>query len=261
IWLSVMAHYSRTSDEFCVKGGNDLLPRAFAERLGDRILYSASATRIEQDATEVRVVYARSGKTTVISADRLVCAIPFTTLRRIEFSPPLSPGKRRAVDSLRYTPVTRVFLETASRFWADENITAQVASDLPIGIVEDHTFTQAGTCGIIESHTANEAARKIVGLSGTQRLDFVVANLEMLYGGVGSKVTKGVSVSWDDEEYNHGAYAYFAPGEMTSFRQTIAKPEGLVHFAGEHTSGSFACMEGAVESGLRAAREINESSA
>jgi monoamine oxidase len=35
-------------------------------------------------------------------------------------------------------------------------------------------------------------------------------------------------------------------------------PEGPVHFAGEHTSLKHSWIEGAVESGLRAAQEIQE---
>jgi monoamine oxidase len=36
----------------------------------------------------------------------------------------------------------------------------------------------------------------------------------------------------------------------------IAKPEGRVYFAGEHTSPWIGWMQGALQSGLRAAREI-----
>jgi monoamine oxidase len=36
----------------------------------------------------------------------------------------------------------------------------------------------------------------------------------------------------------------------------IARPEEHVHFAGEHTSSWMGWMEGALESGDRAAREI-----
>src|SRR4029434_3801877 len=44
---------------FEIKGGNDLLPRAFAASLGDRILYNAPVTRIEHDARGVRVLFSR----------------------------------------------------------------------------------------------------------------------------------------------------------------------------------------------------------
>jgi len=49
---------------------------------------------------------------------------------------------------------------------------------------------------------------------------------------------------------------------MRSLEPSIARAEGKVHFAGEHSSpwhGGW--MQGALESGERAAREINDSGA
>ena len=45
-------------------------------------------------------------------------------------------------------------------------------------------------------------------------------------------------------------------GQMTAMAPVIAAPEGRVHFAGEHTSTWTGWMEGALESGERAAREV-----
>ena len=43
---------------------------------------------------------------------------------------------------------------------------------------------------------------------------------------------------------------------MTSIMPDIVRPEDRLHFAGEHTSSWMGWMEGALESGERAAREI-----
>jgi monoamine oxidase len=45
---------------------------------------------------------------------------------------------------------------------------------------------------------------------------------------------------------------------MTSWLPLAARPEGPLHFAGEHTSRLAGTMEGALESGQRAAQEVNE---
>jgi monoamine oxidase len=42
---------------------------------------------------------------------------------------------------------------------------------------------------------------------------------------------------------------------MTSLMPEISRPEDTVHFAGEHTSSWMGWMEGALESGERAAHE------
>ena len=52
----------------------------------------------------------------------------------------------------------------------------------------------------------------------------------------------------------------FAPEQQTNLQADIVRPEGRVYFAGEHCSLYHAWIQGALESGIRAAREINERS-
>lgn len=68
---------------------------------------------------------------------------------------------------------------------------------------------------------------------------------------------KALSVAcWDEDEWARGGYAWFKPGQIFSLMPYIARPEGRVHFAGEHTSAWPGYMQGALESGVRAAGEI-----
>ena len=57
------------------------------------------------------------------------------------------------------------------------------------------------------------------------------------------------------------AFALFEPGQEAILHADIVRPEGRVHFAGEHCSLWHAWIQGALESGVRAAREINEAPA
>jgi len=47
-----------------------------------------------------------------------------------------------------------------------------------------------------------------------------------------------------------GAFALFDPGQQTLLHEEIIKPEGRIHFAGEHASLYHAWIQGAFESGL-----------
>lgn len=51
---------------------------------------------------------------------------------------------------------------------------------------------------------------------------------------------------------------HWAPGQIKAWAKTMALPSGRIHFAGEHTSFLHTGMEGAMESGERAAIEIFE---
>ncbi len=55
----------------------------------------------------------------------------------------------------------------------------------------------------------------------------------------------------------HGSYAAFGPGQVTRFWGLLQRPAGRIVFAGEHTSTrAQGYLEGAVESGERAARQV-----
>ena len=58
--------------------------------------------------------------------------------------------------------------------------------------------------------------------------------------------------------YPQGAFASFEPGQETTLQADIVCPQGRVHFAGEHCSLHHAWIQGALESGLRAVKEIDE---
>jgi monoamine oxidase len=64
---------------------------------------------------------------------------------------------------------------------------------------------------------------------------------------------------WTLDPWTQGAYSAYLPGQYTSFWGYSGRPEGNVHFAGEHTSThSWGYLNGGVESGQRAAIEVLE---
>ena len=68
---------------------------------------------------------------------------------------------------------------------------------------------------------------------------------------------RGWADSWVDDPWTHGSYTYFAPGQYTRFSGFNGRPEGGLHFAGEHTSVEwFGYLNGGVATGERAAREV-----
>jgi monoamine oxidase len=76
--------------------------------------------------------------------------------------------------------------------------------------------------------------------------------------GIGpARLVAARSVTWEDDPWARGAYAVFDASFPSSKRPLLALPWKRVFFAGEHTSTTWqGYMNGAVESGLRAASEI-----
>jgi monoamine oxidase len=239
-----------------IRGGSDVLPHAFARALEGRIRFSAPVVEIRQTSRHVVVMTRDNGLTATEQADRLVCAIPFSVLRRIRVTPNLSEGKRLAIHTLSHTSIARVFLQCRSRFWLKSGLGDDVATDLPIMNVRDAALDQPGARGILESFSAGPAARRITAIPPRSRIEWVTAQIGMMAPEILGQVESGVSKCWDEDPWARGDYAWFRPGEMTTLLPHIAPPEGRIHFAGDHTSSWPGWMQGALESGMRAAREV-----
>jgi monoamine oxidase len=248
---------ARRGASFRIRGGNDRLPRALAQALGARLHYRVTLARIAQNNKQVTVTVNDSGRRrSQISADYLICAIPFPVLRSIEVSPAFSPGKQQAIRELSYNSVTRVYVQSPTRPWIAEGLSGFVTTDLPIGTVWDCTEGQPGARGILECYTSGERARSLASLSEPQRIRTVVENLQRVFPDV--IYEKSVSIAWDADPLVRGAFAWFKRDQMATLLPHIARREGRVFFAGEHTSPWFGWMQGALQSGNRAAHEVNE---
>ena len=242
-----------------LEGGSDRLPDAFAKALRERVWYGAPVLSIRQEPGGVRVVVRQHGGERTLEADRLVCAVPVPALRRIAVEPALSPDKRQAVEKLEYTPVTRIYIQARRRYWFERGYTGLSGTDLPIQLVNEQPFVRADdqTRGILECHIKGPEAERVGAMDQDAQIAFAVDNLEKLHPGIRDQVEGGVSVSWHEDPWIGGGYAWWKPGQLTGWMPELARPEGRIHFAGEHTSVLARTLEGALESGNRAAREIS----
>ena len=110
---------------------------------------------------------------------------------------------------------------------------------------------------ILEAHIGKDEARRLAEVSEEERITFALDQMETLFPGIREHFEGGTSHSWVTDRWTKGGYSVLAPGQVFSLLPHIARPEGRVYFAGEHTSGMSASMEGALESGNRVAREVN----
>lgn len=270
-WNTVSALHRLTSDwalfnsgkgnQHFIVGGSDLLPRAFAKTLAGNIWYGAPVTRIVQEGNKVRAVFNPPGGEQSLEADYLICTAPCPALRRVDFAPGLSARKRQIIEQLEYTPVTRIYMQSRKRFWVDEGRTGFGNTDLPIKLVSEHPFIRTADLtprGLLETHIRGNDALAVSGKSEEQQIAWAAEQMETFHPGYRKYLEGGAAYSWHTDPYFGGGYAWWKPGQLTEWMPELAKPEGRVHFAGEHTSALGRTMEGAVISGNRAAREIQE---
>ena len=247
---------------YVIQGGTDLIAQAFAKTLRERILYGAPLVAVEQGAGSIRAVFEQGGARQELSAEHLICTVPAPIVRKIAITPGLPEAKRKILDSLEYAPVTRVYLQSRKRFWRDAGEAGSASTDLPIDLVAEHPFARAedaGPRGILECHMKGEHALSAGRLDEAGRQALALAELEKVHPGFRGHYEGGASYAWHLDPWAAGGYPWWKPGQMTSWVPELAKAEGRIHFAGEHTSWLSRTLEGALESGNRAAREVNAS--
>lgn len=247
-----------------VDGGTDGIALGFAARLGSAIRLNAPVVRIEQDAHEVRVRCASGGEPLVV--DRVICALPFSALRDVEIEPAFSAPKARAVQELPYTSVARIFLEFPTRFWLADGFSGIASTDLPESPdtripgfwLEDATLGQDTPRGILDCYVTGEWARRITAMDPERRIAMALDVVDRVYPGARANFSgKSAMRCWDEDPWEKGDYCWFRPGQMSALYPAIAPSEGRIHFAGDHASALPGWMQGALESGLRAAGEVN----
>jgi monoamine oxidase len=241
-----------------IRGGTDLLPKAFAVRMSEKIHYAAPVVRIEQSPQGVKAVFQRAGSYHTIAGDYLICAVPFTVQKNIEVAPAFSVEKQRAIEQLPYLSVSKILLQSRKRFWVNEGQSGFATTDLPISQVWDMTYKQPGTRGILQAYPISLHSRRVTGMSEKDRINFALEQVETIYPGMRENFEGGVTKCWDEDEWARGASSYYKPGQFSSLLPHVARSEGRIHFAGEHTSVWIdGWMQGALESGNRVAREVN----
>ena len=240
---------------YTIQGGMDSLPIALAARFHDRIEYGCDVTLIRHDARGVRVAVRRAGTTSTLAADFAVVAIPYAALRHLRITPALSGSKRRVVNQLPNTSVVRAFVQCRQRFWQGIDGSGTVFTDIP-GLAIFSGYTRPGRRGVLEAYVSGAAARRLSALSEAKRGAAVLTLMTRVFDKLPQFAETVVTHCWDTDPWSRGAYAWYAPGQLVSFLPHLARPEGRLHFAGDHTSLVPGWVEGAIESGDRVAKEI-----
>jgi len=244
-----------------IVGGTDMLPRAFYAELQDRIRFGAEVFAVDQDADGVSVHFKTEAGRYTERADYAICAIPFSVLRQVEQLTPFSHEKQRAIRQLNYSASTKILFQVRERIWEAEDgiYGGATVTDLPIRRINYPTPDPSTSRGILlASYTWSQDALRWGAMDEETRLEEALDDVARIHPGIRDVYEVGASHAWYDDRYANGAFALFAPEQQTQLQADIVRPEGRIYFAGEHCSLYHAWIQGALESGIRAAQEINE---
>jgi monoamine oxidase len=248
----VMGGYDRA-----FKRDAELIRKAGALRLGLRV----ETVRWRSGRVEVHV-RTRTGREEQIEAARAVVTFPVSILSArdgVRFEPPL-PRKREALNWVRTGDAVKALLRFREPFWlarAFRKADFFHAPDVPVpvwwrGSPREVPLLTGWAGGPVALQLPKEN-RLLSALESLSRIfGKTVAELESLLDG--ARI-----VDWMDDPLARGAYAYELAGAPEDLAAQLAAPEqDTLFFAGEATSliGRGGTVDGAVETGRRAAREL-----
>ena len=244
-----------------IEGGMDRLPHAFLPLLVGDIRFGAKMIAMDQSPDEVTIHFQTPTGRFKESGDYAIITTPFPVLRHIEALKPFRRTKQRAIRELHYDASAKILFQCRRRFWEQDDgiFGGGTITDLPVRNIyyPDHG-RETGRGVMLASYTWSEDAQRWGSLTPADRVEQALEDIAQIHPQILDEFEVGTSHMWHHDEFAGGAFALFDPGQQTLLYDEIIAPEGRIYFAGEHTSLHHAWIQGAIESGLRAANEINQ---
>lgn len=246
------------------RGGNQRIPEAMARAVKGQVHYGKTAVRINSDDNGASVI---TSDGSAYRGKALVCALPFSAARLIRFEPAPPLLQQDAIDTLAYNKVHQIHFMPTRKFWEADGLPPSMWTDTLAGrfIGLRYGAVPAGAPANAKAEIttflsfANGFAadrRDRLGAAGATAA--VLEELARLRPSTRGALRVVKVHSWGADPFAGGAYACWQPGQITRYANELAKPLGRIHFAGEHTAAIARGMEGAMESGERAALEVLE---
>jgi monoamine oxidase len=230
-------------------GGTQQLSIRMAEQLAEGVRLSSSvrAIRTESDGVVAGEVRAR----------RAIVAVPPALAGRIEYDPALSGMRDQLTQRMPMGTVIKCIAVYDEPFWREDGLSGQAVSlPGPTQVIFDNTAPNGSPMllGFLEGRDA----RELGSLPGGERREAVLRGFQRLFGRRAAHPALYVEKDWSSEVYSRGCYVgVLGPGAWTGFGRALREPIGRIHWAGTETATDWSgYMEGAVQSGERAAQEV-----
>ena len=230
--------------------GNMRLPEAMARQLARPIEMGSPVTAVHQSSSVTRVTLA-SGET--VDADAVIMTLPLPALRRIDMDLPAS--QTTLLEAVDYHKVVQLHCIVEAPFWKSAGWGGSWWTDNLLGRI----FTRPipGTSRFNMTVWINgDDCDALNAMDEATCIDRISRALWDLMPDAREVTLVGQLVRWSNDPFAGGVWALWRPGQAATAHAALRAPAGRVFFAGEHTAEAYRGMEGAMESGERAALEV-----
>ena len=153
--------------------------------------------------------------------------------------------------------MTQIYFAHRSRFWERDGYRPSMFTDGLAGMVaasrngEDPAEVTSFTAWVMGRN-----ARRLDALPEAEAGRLVREAIEAIRPATRGELEFLGLKAWGRDPFARGGWAWFGPGEITRFAAGMGHPHGPIRLCGEHLARTARGMEGAMESGERAARDI-----
>ncbi len=196
---------------------------------------------------------------TTYTADYVICTVPLGVIQQdtVQFTPPLTEKMREAINRLKMGLLDKAVLLFPSIFWdSSKNRIDRIPPSEGEWVENIDYFPFSGRPMLVAFNAGEAAAKYIETKSDDEVIESFMGSLRAIYGDAIPDPIDWVITRWGQDPFSYGSYAYSPPFSTMEDYDTLATPQGRLHFAGEATSSYSGTTHGAYLSGLRAAKEI-----
>jgi monoamine oxidase len=235
---------------FRLKGGNQMLPNAFAERLGERVWLNCPILSIKHGDSGVTVTYNHyNQEEKAMSADYFVNCIPLPAFRNIPVQPAMPPEKQYIFDNIAYDSYQRFVFQASSKFWEEDGLSINMELDHPA------LWSIWQSAEEVDTHRVILLGSGPGGVSPQRAL----AGFREVYPGKRDTIEQAISKDWTKETYSSTCEREpFPIGELHKFWPHLMQPVGRIHFAGAYADNLNWGTEAATRSANRVANAIHQ---
>ena len=253
--LDYLITTSAGAQELRVVGGSHRIAEAMAAALpAGSLVLGSPVERIRQTDDAAHVVHA-SGE---IVARQAIVTLPPALAGRFAYEPALPAQRDALTQAFPMGSVIKFQMLYDEPWWRGAGLSGQVVSfDDPISTTFDNSPPD-GSCGVLLAFAEGAHARRLAALSERQRRRTVLACLGRFFGGAATDPRDYVELDWMTEPFTRGCYGGRpGAGVLTSFGHALREPVNRLRWAGAESSAiSCGYMDGAVRSGIQAARDV-----
>lgn len=225
------------------------------KRLKSHIKFHTEVKRVERTAEKL-LAFLADGR--VLETDAVIVTVPLAVLQEGSpvFDPPLPQKKKEAISGIGMDAGMKIQLRFKRTFWPANMYFLHSDGFFPQFWTPGHG--RGGTANVLTTFAGGSIAE---ALKSPDPVEYAVEDLDRLFGNraASENLEEAFVADWGAEPFIRGLYSYPLASTTHAHREALAAPvDGKIFFAGEATdvNGHWGTVHGAVESGRRAAREV-----